>query len=159
MNRLMFPLAALLLSPVAEAKDLRGRTGIGFNQQFGHVSALSVRYGLPTPSPVMNIQLEGMFGLDTAATDDGGNVVYGARVLYGFLAEDNMNLFAGGGVGGVNTAAENTVRLQPTMGTDFFLFGLENLGFTIEWGLNLDIGPTSGVSTTAAAAAGAHYWF
>jgi hypothetical protein len=45
------------------------------------------------------------------------------------------------------------------MGADFFLFGLENLGFTIEWGLNIDVGPTSGVSTTAAAAAGAHYWF
>ncbi len=159
MNRLLIPLAALFFTPAVQAKDLRGRTGIGFNEQFGHVSALSVRYGLPTPSPVMNIQLEGMFGLDTSSEDEGGNVVYGARALYGFLAEDNLNLFAGAGLGGVNTAAENTLRLQPAMGTDFFLFGLENLGFTIEWGLNLDIGPNSGVSTTAAAAAGAHYWF
>ena len=159
MIRPLLALAALTLPSLAHAKDLRGRTGVGFNQQFGHLSALSVRYGLPTPSPVMNLQVEGLFGLDTAATDEGGNVVYGARVLYGFLAEDNMNLFAGGGIGGVNTAAENTLRLQPTMGTDFFLFGLENLGFTVEWGLNMDIGPTSGVSTTAATAAGVHYWF
>lgn len=159
MTRPLLVLSALVFSSATHAKDLRGRTGVGFNEQFGHVSALSVRYGLPTPSPVMNIQVEGMFGLDTAATDAGGNVVYGARVLYGFLAEDNLNLFAGGGLGGVNRAAENTLRLQPTMGTDFFLFGLENLGFTIEWGLNIDIGSSSGVSTTAATAAGVHYWF
>jgi len=159
MKRPLLALSALALGSASHAKDLRSRTGVGFNQQFGHVSALSVRYGLPTPSPVMNIQVEGVFGLDTAATETGGDVVYGARVLYGFLAEDNLNLFAGGGLGGVNRAAENTLRLQPTMGADFFLFGLENLGFTVEWGLNLDIGPSSGVSTTAASAAGVHYWF
>ncbi|MEC8194512.1 MAG: hypothetical protein VX944_06250 [Myxococcota bacterium] len=159
MKRPLIALAALLTAPIAQAKDLRERTGVGFNAQFGHLASLSVRYGLPTPSPVMNIQVEGLFGLDTAASEEGGNVAYGARVLYGFLAEDNMNLFAGGGLGGVNTAGENTVRLQPAMGADFFLFGLENLGFTVEWGINMDIGKSSGVSTTAAAAAGAHYWF
>ena len=159
MYRLLLLITAIFIAAPAHAKDLRGRSGIGFNQQFGHVSALSVRYGLPTPSPVINVQIEGAFGLDTAANEEGGNVFAGARVLYGFLAEDNMNLFAGGGLGIVTEQNQNTIRTQPTMGADFFLFGLENLGFTIEWGLNLDIGPTSGVSTTAAAAAGAHYWF
>ena len=159
MYRMLLLITALFVATPAHAKDLRGRSGVGFNQQFGHVSALSVRYGLPTPSPVINVQVEGAFGLETAASEDGGNVFAGARVLYGFLAEDNMNLFAGGGLGIVTRPNGNTVRTQPTMGADFFLFGLENLGFTIEWGLNLDVGPTSGVSTTAAAAAGAHYWF
>ncbi len=159
MYRLLFLITVTSVATTAHAKDLRGRSGVGFNQQFGHVSALSVRYGLPTPSPVINVQVEGAFGLETAASEDGGNVFAGARVLYGFLAEDNMNLFAGGGLGIVTEQSQNTIRTQPTMGADFFLFGLENLGFTIEWGLNLDIGPTSGVSTTAAAAAGAHYWF
>jgi hypothetical protein len=159
MYRLLLLIAAICIATPAHSKDLRGRSGVGFNQQFGHVSALSVRYGLPTPNPVINVQIEGAFGLDTAASEDGGNVFAGARILYGFLAEDNMNLFAGGGLGIVTEQNQNTIRIQPTMGADFFLFGLENLGFTIEWGLNLDVGPTSGVSTTAAAAAGAHYWF
>lgn len=159
MYRLLLLIAATFVATPAHAKDLRGRSGVGFNQQFGHVSALSVRYGLPTPSPVINIQVEGVFGLETAASEEGGNVFAGARALYGFLAEDNMNLFAGGGLGIVTRPDGSTVRTQPTMGADFFLFGLENLGFTIEWGLNIDLGPTSGVSTTAAAAAGAHYWF
>ena len=44
------------------------------------------------------------------------------------------------------------------MGADFFLFGLDNLGFTVEWGLNLDTGGT-GLGTAAAVGAGVHYWF
>jgi hypothetical protein len=52
-----------------------------------------------------------------------------------------------------------TLRIQPAMGADFFLFGLENLGFTVEWGLNLDLTGQSGIATTAAVGAGVHYWF
>ena len=160
MNRLLILLfSALFFVPSAEAKDLRGRMGVGFNQQFGHVSALSARYGLPSSTPVVNVQLEGNFGLDSGAQEAGGRVFYGARVLYGFLAEDNMNLFFGGGVGGLTDGDSNTVRLQPSMGTDFFFFGLDNLGFTIEWGLNLDLGQQSRVETTASMGAGIHYWF
>ena len=33
------------------------------------------------------------------------------------------------------------------MGADFFLFGLDNLGFTVEWGLNLDTGGSPGLET------------
>ena len=160
MTRLLIPpLSFLFFAAPAHAKDLRGRTGVGFNQQFGHVSALSARYGLPTSSPVVNVHLEGNFGLETGTKQQGGSVFYGARVLYGVLAEDNMNLFVAGGVGGLTTGDANTVRMQPAMGADFFLFGLDNLGFTIEWGLNLDVGQNSAVATTAAMAAGAHYWF
>ena len=112
MYRLLLLITAICIAVPAHAKDLRGRSGVGFNQQFGHVSALSVRYGLPTPSPVINVQVEGAFGLDTAAGKDGGNVFAGARVLYGFLAEDNMNLFAGGGLGIVTEQSKSTNSLQ-----------------------------------------------
>ena len=151
--------ASLIPSTAVQAKDLRGRYGVGFNQQFGHVSALSARYALPTSSHVMNVHLEGNFGLDTGEKDAGGDVFYGARVLYGVLAEDNMNLFVAGGAGGLTNGDTNTVRIQPSIGTDFFLFGLDNLGFTIESGMNLDLGQHSRVRTTASMAAGAHYWF
>ena len=158
MNRHLFlaVLAAICFMPrSANAKDLRSRFGAGFNNQFGHVSALSVRYALPTPSPVINVQVEGNFGLDTQ-TDA---VFSGGRLLYGVIAEDNMSIFAGGGVGVLSSAGESSLRLAPAMGADFFLFGLDNLGFTVEWGLNLDVSGESGAATTAAMAAGAHYWF
>ena len=81
------------------------------------------------------------------------------RLLYGFVAEDNMTLFAAGGIGIPDRVEANTVRIQPAMGADFFLFGLDNLGFTVEWGLNLDTGGSLGLETAAAMGAGVHYWF
>ncbi len=170
MKRLLILLTPLLcLARQAEAKDLRGRIGAGFNQQFGHVSALSVRYAIPTNSPAINVHIEGNFGIDTAApatfdaesneTVTGRSIFSGGRVLYGVVAEDNMNLFVAGGVGILTNSDSNTVRLQPSMGADFFLFGLDNLGFTVEWGLNIDTGGAPGVETAAAVGAGVHYWF
>lgn len=148
----------LLLTLPAAAKDLRGRYAAGFNNQFGHISAISGRYAFPTSSPVVNVQVEGNFGLSTSPLED-GKVFTGGRVLYGTIAEDNMNIFVAGGVGALMADGESTVRIQPGMGADFFLFGLENLGFTVEWGLNLDLADGASASTTAAMAAGAHYWF
>ena len=170
MKRLLLLLTPLLcVSHDAAAKDLRGRIGAGFNQQFGHVSALSVRYAIPTNSHAINIQIEGNFGIDTSTTATFDpekdklvterSVFSGGRVLYGVVAEDNMNLFVAGGVGILTNSDSNTVRLQPSMGADFFLFGLDNLGFTVEWGLNIDTGGTPGVETAAAVGAGVHYWF
>lgn len=166
MNRLFGSLLlTLFVSAPAHAKDMRGRFAAGFNQQFGHesansgVSALSGRYALPTNSHAINVQLEANFGFDTVDAETGGNVLTGARLLYGVVAEDNMNLFMAGGVGVLTADEESTIRLQPAMGADIFLFGLENLGLTIEWGLNIDMGDKSRTSTTAALGAGAHYWF
>ena len=50
-------LGALLSPTSAHAKDLRNRVGVGYNAWFGQVNALSVRYGLPTGDPAINIQL------------------------------------------------------------------------------------------------------
>ena len=158
LRRLALTSPLLLLTLPAAAKDLRGRYAVGFNNQFGHISAISGRYAFPTKSPVVNIQVEGSFGLATSPLED-GQVFTGGRVLYGTIAEDNMNVFVAGGVGAMMTSGESTVRLQPAMGVDFFLFGLENLGLTLEWGLNLDLADGASASTTAAMAAGAHYWF
>jgi len=158
LRRLTLLSPLLLLAVPAAAKDLRGRFGAGFNNQFGHVSALSARYAFPTSSPVVNVQVEGNFGLATSPLED-GKVFSGGRLLYGTIAEDNLNLFIAGGAGALMEGGVGTVRLQPAMGVDFFLYGLENLGMTLEWGLNLDLAEGASVSTTAAVAAGAHYWF
>ena len=153
----LFPLVLLFSTPAA-AKDLRGRFGGGFNQQFGHVSALSVRYAFPTNSPAINVHLEGAFGLETQKEAD-NRLFTGGRLLWGMIAEDNMNLYLAGGAGALSQNDESTFRLQPAMIADFFFFGLENLGFTVEWGLNLDLAGETGIATAATAAAGAHYWF
>lgn len=150
--------ALLLLSTTAQAKDLGNRLAVGANAHLGSVPALSVRYGLPTGKEELNIQVEVLAGVRaTAGTST--DALAGGRVLYGMVAEDNMNLFVGAGAGLHVQADEPVFRLQPVMGADFFLFGLENLGFTAEWGLNVDLGDPSTVATSASIGGGVHYWF
>jgi hypothetical protein len=152
---------ALLISPVAHAKDLRNRIGVGFNNQFGHASSLSVRYGLPWNKEAINLQLELLAGVDLDSDDTTTDAVSaGARVLYAIVAEDNMNLYAAAGLGWVSHDGEAGVRLQPGLSAQFFLFGLENLGFSADWGLSLDVGTNSAVASfTSAPGMGLHYYF
>ena len=52
------------------------------------------------------------------------------------------------------------MRLQPVIGAEFFLYGLENLAFLVEWGLTIDLGSENRVYTTSTApSAGVHYYF
>lgn len=155
---LITSLLSLALSRPATAKDLRGRLGVGFNNQFGQLSALSVRYGLPMPDPVINVQVEGAFGFAQVDGQD-GSYFGGGRLLYGVVAEDNMNVYLGGGAGMLTDGSYQALRMQATMGAQFFLFGLENLGFLTEWGVDVDVGDVSGAATTASMGVGAHYWF
>lgn len=159
-------LASLAVSPAA-AKDQNGHVGLGFNQQLGFTSsagsltALSVRYGIPTGSPTINFQVEANAGVDVAQA--GTRAVGGLRFLYGVVAEDNMNLYAGAGVGylfdGV-TPDSSVVRVQPGLEAEFFPYGLENLGFTVGVGLNVDIGSSFGLTTVGGAPnVGMHYYF
>lgn len=170
----MIPALLFLLVPDSAAKDLNGRIGLGFSQQFSGsetMTALSVRWGLPTGKPTTNIALE----LDGGAAYGSGLAFFGGgRLLFGVVAEDNMNLNLGLGGGYLqrnvvavdDTGASvvspyGTVRLQGTLGAEFFLFGLENLGFTAEFGVNVDLVGDEVEATTVggAPAVGMHYYF
>ena len=74
----------LLLVTHADAKDLRSRVGLGFHEQFGETSSLSLRFGLPAGKPTQNVQLEVDAGLDlTTATT---SWFAGGRLLFGVVA-------------------------------------------------------------------------
>ena len=101
MARSLLLLASLLLALPARAKDLRNRVGVGFNQQVGAspaggVSSLSVRYGLPTGQPVLNVQVEGELGF-SGGSGGSGDLYTGGRLLWGVVAEDNLNLYVAAG--------------------------------------------------------------
>ncbi len=171
-----FLLLLSTLVPASAAKDLNGRVGLGFSQQFGGngaMSAVSLKYGIPTGKPTTNLGVELDVGVDVAGGATG--FFGGGRFLWGAVAEDNMNLNLGLGVGylqrnvigvddtGAATDPEpyGTVRLQPSLGAEFFLFGLENLGFTAELGLNLDLvdGGVNVLTVGGAPGVGMHYYF
>ena len=157
MRRLLALLAVLAFSANdAAARDLRGRFALGFREGFDGTSALTARYTLPTPDPAVEIQIEGFGGFSTSRTL-GTWALVGGRATYGFVVEDNMNLYGIGGAALYMQEGDKRIRVQPALGAEFFLFGLENLGLMAEWGVNIDVGDATGVSTTAAA--GVHYWF
>jgi hypothetical protein len=152
-------LLSLLLVSEAEAKDLRQRVGVGYANQLPHIDALSVKLGVPTSDPAVNVQVQGLFGV--SLLDDTDDALFaGGRVLYGIVAEDNLNLYAIAGAGYFQNGARSGFRLQPAIGSEFFLFGLENLGFSLEWGLTVDFAGGRDLYTVGSGAGlGVHYWF
>jgi hypothetical protein len=156
---MLLALAASLLAPTVQAADHRGRLAFGFHAGLGSIPALSVRYALPTSSPKVNAQVELDAGIDTGV-GAGMSLVAGGRVLYGVVAEDNLSLYVAGGAAYVAEPESYVIRLQPAVGTEFFLFGLENLGFGVEWGFNIDLGESFRLQTIGGApAVTVHYWF
>jgi len=157
--RWLLALSILLLPQAAQAKDLRNRVGLGFNNQLSHIPAVSARYWLPAPNPAVNVAVEldgGVSIIDNAADA----MFLGGRVLYSFVTEDNMNLYLAGGAGFMTLGEEQNVRVQPALGAEFFFFGLDNLGFMAEWGLNIDLGESSKLYTVSGGPGiGVHYYF
>jgi len=155
--------ALLLVSAgEAEAKDLRKRIGVGFNNNFSTLTSVSVKVGMPTNKETINLQVQALVGFSIFAKSD-DLFFAGGRALLPILAEDNLNLYAAVGGGYVRSHAEtNGARVQAVLGVEFFLFGIENLGLSAEFGVNLDIvGETVDIETTSgtAASVGVHYYF
>ncbi len=156
---MLLVLAASFFALSAQAGDHRGRLGFGFHAGLGTVPALSARYALPTASAKVNAQVELDLGIDTGG-GQGLSMVAGGRVLYGVVAEDNLSLYVAGAAAYVADPDGYAIRIQPAVGTEFFFFGLENLGFGVEWGLNLDLGESFRLQTIGGApAVTVHYWF
>jgi hypothetical protein len=159
---LIVALCSLLVPSLASAKDLRKKVGIGFNNNFSSVSALSVKLGLPTDKETVNVQIQGLVGFSLTPTAL-ERFFAGGRVLLPFIAEDNLNVYGGIGGGYVRFSTDSSAaRIQAVLGVEFFMFGLERLGVSAEFGVNLDVAPgvfelatTSGTS----ASVGVHYYF
>ena len=149
-------MAGLLATPSAQAKDLGSRVGVGFDTSLASIPTLSVRYGVPTGNRVVNLQIEADIGADLAKGSSA--MVLGGRALYAIAVEDNVNFYAVGGLA-MTTGDTGSTSLQPGFAMDMFLFGLENIGFTTAWGLDIVPGEDGGLATTGDLAAGVHYWF
>lgn len=144
-----------LLVATATARDLHGTLGLGFDSHVGDGAALSARYWLPLGKGAPNVGVQAVVGLDTAGANP--DWATGGRALYGFVEEDNMNLYAA--FGAYALGARGVLRVQPAVGAEFFLFGLEHLGFSAQWCMDVDMGRNDGVATRGAGAAAVHYYF
>jgi len=152
----------LLSLPLAHARDMHGRFGVGYNGQFsnnsstilGGVPGLSIKYGL-----TRDIAAAAIVGASTASPT---NFVGGAKFFKNIFFETNLNFYfmLGGAVVAANS--ETGADFLGGLGTEFFIPGLESLGFSVETGVSFSnitgsfILKTMGVSFLEA---GIHFYF
>lgn len=126
----------LFVGFTAQAKDLTHRLGIGYKN--------NTTLDLPTLAavyyPSANMGLTGGVGLDTKKDYSSFQAMAGLRYI--IYPESNMNFYSAAQFALVNfeTPADgkkNGVEVAGLFGVEFFLNGLENLGWTFEAGLSL----------------------
>lgn len=136
MTRVIGLLLLVLFSfNTAYAKDLSNRLGVGYKDQFSNqVPGIAVQY-----YPSREFGLAAVLGLDTQKDNSKfGLMLKAMRVVF---EENNLNFYMGGGAGLLSqeTAGKNDsgFELIGFVGAEFFLAGLENLGFSFETGVGI----------------------
>ncbi len=137
-------LCLLICANPAQAKDLTNRLGIGYSNQFSNeVPSIAAKY-----YPSSEIGLTAALGLDTGPTNN--KFGFMAKVHRVIFPEDNMNFYMGAGAGLLSNKVsggtnESGFELMGFVGAEFFLTGLESLGFSFEAGVGV-VSVTSGVT-------------
>lgn len=119
-----------------EAKDLSSRLGVGYRNSL-------VTMTLPSAAifyyPSTEYSVYGTLGVDTEDNNSKFGFSVGSRRI--IFREDNMNFFAGGQLGLVNQEVSGTkdsgYELAALVGGEFFLPGLDSLGFNFETGMGI----------------------
>lgn len=157
MHRLSLILAItiVLLSCTVEARDLGGRLGLGYNSEFSNgVPGISLKYGL-----TREIGIEGILGIVTSSP---GRSVSAVKLSKNVFYETNLNFYFALG-GGVLTANNITgAEFIGAFGAEFFIPGIESLGFAMETGANFSNISGSFVLSTLGVSflnAGIHFYF
>ena len=167
----------------AAAKDLTNRISAGYNKQLNYgliggpntgiantildVDGLSVKYWATE-----NIGVEIILGYFTAKFDEVGGwaLDIGGKFHYNLIKEDNMNLYAGAGLGimpahfdyGNSEESETGFQALGFGGVEFFFQGLPNLAFDMEIGIRyIDFDEYAELSTFGGAFStfGIRYYF
>lgn len=134
--KMVFIAIALFVSPnFAEAKDLTNRLGVGYKNQFSNdLPAIAVQY-----YPGAELGLSAALGVDTQK--DASRFGFMAKLYRIVFEEDNMNFYMGAGAGLLSQELagrnESGFELMAYGGSEFFLPGLENIGFSFEAGVGV----------------------
>ena len=117
----------------AQAKDLNGRLGVGFNNEYSNstwskpVPALSVKYGM---TKGFHVQADLGFNTGTPSAFTLGGKFY-RNIFY----ETNFNFYGAAAVAYVK-AGEGGVEVLGLLGGEFFIPGVDSLGFLFEAGVS-----------------------
>jgi len=158
-SMVLLGLLCLINPRLGFAKDLSGRLGIGFNNEFSNstssrqVPALSAKYGLTKA-----LHMEGLVGFHTASP---AAFTLGGKLYQNIFYETNLNFYAATGVAYLKDAASG-VEILGLLGTEFFVPGLDSLGFLFEAGVSASNVTGSFVLKTVGFTfihAGMHFYF
>lgn len=125
----------LLVAGTVSAKSMESRLGIGYrNVGPSHLPALAMQY-----YPNSNLGLTGALGIDTAENNSKFALEFGLRKR--IFEEDNLNFFMGGNFALLTEESNNSKKsgyeISAVVSTEFFLPGLENLGFNMDAGIGV----------------------
>ena len=142
-------LCVFLYMPNAFSKDMSQRLGVGIkNNTSQSLPSLAMVYNLNS-----NLAMTGGFGLDTQKDYSAVQLQIGIRHV--IFHETNLHFYAGGQIGMVsfeNPADGKNSGFEASLiaGAEFFLTGLENVGFTFEGGIGVSSIKNTRVRTIAA---------
>ena len=131
----LFVFIAILPSILVQAKDLSNRLGVGVkNNNSMELPAIAAVY-----YPNADIGLTGSIGVDTEEDNSKFAANVGIRKI--LFREDHLNFYYGGQAGLVNYEVlgnkESGFEMNVVFGAEFFLAGLDSLGFSFEGGVGL----------------------
>ena len=127
-------LILMLVSEGAFAKEMANRLGVGFRDSYTSMDlpSLSAQY-----YPNSQYGLIGAIGIDTE--DNRSRFGFSGGIRKIIFMEENLNFFMGGLLSVISRetagSTDSGFELAATVGSEFFLAGLENLGFNLESGL------------------------
>ncbi len=140
LTRCMTLALLLLTTPLTatrtHARELQGRLGLGYNAEFenarvdGGIPAISLKYGLNR-----EFAIEGVFATTTGSPRNGVSAV---KLFKNLFFETNLNFytFLGGGI--VAASGTSGAQFLGGFGAEFFIPGVESLGFSMETGGTLE---------------------
>ncbi|OFZ78944.1 MAG: hypothetical protein A3K03_06425 [Bdellovibrionales bacterium RIFOXYD1_FULL_44_7] len=117
----------LLFSSSAFCRDMQGRLGMGYSNEFSNgVPGVSLKYAF-----TRDIAVQGMLGFSTTSPLNSGT---GLKLFKNIFYETNLNFYYMLGAGILTAKSTTAAEFITGFGTEFFIPGLESLGFMIETG-------------------------
>jgi hypothetical protein len=129
-------LGILFVMHPVEARELTGRLGLGYNAQLANTSAsggvpgVAVKYAFSR-----DIAIE---AIAAASTGSPTNSAFGAKFFKNLFLETNLNFYFMLGGALVTGGGSSGSQFLSGFGTEFFLPGLESLGWSMEVGGSFD---------------------
>lgn len=116
-------------APTLFAKDLAGRLGFGFVNEYSNgVPALSVKYGL-----AKDIQVGGALGFTTTNPSD---VLFAGKFYKNIFYETNLNFYSAAALAYLKKGDNSGIEILGVLGAEFFIPGVDSLGLSFEAGVS-----------------------